>query len=118
MVIIRPSKLIPAKYSAFQPRKEAYEVPGFVIHPSTSELAERLQVDPTALSNENYSGIYDENGDYIPQYCDDPEKIPQGALAANAETTPDSDPASAGGADGPDNSGADKSDTTPKGDSE
>lgn len=111
MVILRPPKLIEAKYSAFVPRKEAFVIPGFVIHPSTSELAERLQVDPMALNNENYSGIYDESGDYIPQYCDDPEKIPQGALAANEDKSPDSSPEPAGGAVGPDKSGSDISDT-------
>lgn len=117
MVTLRPKDLIKSKYSAFVPRPEAYVIPGFVVHPSTSELAERLQVDPTALNNENYSGIYDENGDYIPQYCDDPEKIPQGALEANLDKSPESSPASAGGADGPDKPGSDNTDTGDKGDS-
>lgn len=78
-------------------------IPSFVIHPPTSELAERLLVDPTSLSNENYSGIYDESGDYVPQYCDNPEDIPQGAIPANIDTgtvTPSSD-GPTGGSEGP-----------------
>jgi len=58
----------------------------FVIHPATHELAEMLVVDSTALQDENYSGVYDAEGDYIPQYCDNPDDIPQGALQANIDS--------------------------------
>lgn len=68
---------------------EVYNIcPPFVIHPETSELAEQLLIDPQALSNENYSGIYDENGDYIPQYAENPDDVPQGSLEPNPGTAP------------------------------
>lgn len=105
MVITRP-KGLKVKFSAVY-RLPFYDViPGFVVHPSTSELAERLQVDSEFLSKENYSGIYDENGDFIPQYCDDPEKIPQSTLVANQDKTPPSQDASPGGTPGPDDTPA------------
>lgn len=101
MVITRP-KSLKVKISAVH-RLSFYDViPGFVVHPSTSELAERLQVDSEFLSKENYSGIYDENGDFIPQYCDDPEKIPQSTLVANQDKTLPSQDASPGETPGPD----------------
>lgn len=87
---IKPKNVKSVDYST--PLTEFY--PSFVIHPPTSELAERLLVDPTSLSNENYSGIYDESGDYIPQYCDNPEDIPRGSISANIDTgtvTPSTD---------------------------
>lgn len=91
MVILRPKGHKPSKYVANSLVKpEDYKAPAFVIHPPTSKLAEMLVVDSTALQNENYSGIYDASGDYIPQYCDDPEQIPRGALQANAEQAPES----------------------------
>lgn len=65
------------------------------IHPSTSELAEQLLVDPEALKYETYDpGIYDESGDYYPQYSDDPSKLPE-YIAPNdlGETAPESSPA-------------------------
>ena len=44
--------------------------------PNTSELAEDLLVDPEALKLETHEpGIYDESGDYIPQYSDDPKDL-------------------------------------------
>lgn len=58
-------------------------IPSFTIHPPTSELAERLVVDPVSLAGENYSGIYDESGDYIPLYCDNPEDIPRGSVISS-----------------------------------
>lgn len=75
------------------------ESSGFPIHPSASELAEDLLVDPEVLKNETYEpGIYDEDGDYYPQYTDDPSALPDGfqpnAPAAPAdETVPESSPA-------------------------
>lgn len=52
--------------------------PGFPIHPSASELAEEMLVDPEVLKNETYEpGIYDEDGDYYPQYSDDPNSLPE-----------------------------------------
>lgn len=93
MVTLRPSFLSPSKViqHAFWPidKKQC----GFVIHPSTSTIAEQLTIDPQALNGENYSGIYDENGDYIPQYCDNPEKVPQAAIVANPSNPAPSDPA-------------------------
>lgn len=74
--------------------------PGFPIHPSASEIAEQILVDPEVLKNETYEpGIYDESGDYYPQYTDDPSKLPEGfepvAPAVSAEdTAPESPPAS------------------------
>lgn len=76
------------------------ESSGFPIHPSASELAEDLLVDPDVLKNETYEpGIYDEDGDYYPQYTDDPSALPDGfepnAPAPSAEdTAPESLPAS------------------------
>lgn len=44
--------------------------------PSASQLMQDLLVDPEALKNERHDpGIYDEDGDYYPQYSDDPEHI-------------------------------------------
>lgn len=85
MVICVPRAFKGCTAKSFVIPDVAYRDPGFVIHPPTSVLAEQLQVDPQSLNNENYSGIYDESGDYVPQYCDDPEKIPQGGLSANTE---------------------------------
>lgn len=74
------------------------EPSGFPIHPSASELAEDLLVDPEVLKNETYEpGIYDEDGDYYPQYTDDPSALPDGfepnVPAAPAEdTAPESSP--------------------------
>lgn len=57
---------------------EAKPESGFPIHPSASELAESMLVDPEALKNETYEpGIYDEDGDYYPQYSDDPSTLPE-----------------------------------------
>ena len=76
-------------------RKEPCDgkTPQFVIHPSTSELAEQLVTDPEALANENYSGIYDASGDYVPQYCDNPDEIPQGSMSANSASPTGEKPA-------------------------
>lgn len=84
MIKLRPDGLVLSKVLQAVPL--CMPAPGFVVHPSTSELASQLMIDPQALSNENYSGLYDEAGDYVPQYCDDPEKIPQGGLQANTPT--------------------------------
>lgn len=70
---------------------------GFPIHPSASELAESMLQDPDALKNETYEpGIYDEEGDYYPQYADDPSKMPE-YIAPNpldgGDTAPESSPA-------------------------
>lgn len=70
----------------------------FPIHPSASELMEQMQVDPEALKNETYEpGIYDEDGDYYPQYSDDPSSLPE-FIAPNpldaGDTVPESSPAS------------------------
>lgn len=44
--------------------------------PSTADLAEDLLVDPEALKLETHEpGVYDETGDYIPQYSDDPKDM-------------------------------------------
>lgn len=100
MVVLRPKTLKKSKYIANEiVLPEDYQVPCFVIHPPTSKLAEMLVVDSTALQNENYSGIYDESGDYVPQYCDDPEQIPRGSMVANEETTEPSPTGAEGGDD-------------------
>lgn len=61
--------------------------------PSASSLMVDLLSDPEALKNERHDpGIYDEDGDYIPQYSDDPERIasiieashPSGGIAPGA----------------------------------
>lgn len=68
--------------------------------PSTSQLIEDLMVDPEALKMETHEpGIYDEDGDYIPMYSDDPkdlENISPTSLDAPelGETAPASVPAS------------------------
>lgn len=91
MVILRPVNQKPSKVIAHTLHlSDDYKRPCFVIHPPTHELAEKLVVDSTALQDENYSGIYDESGDYIPQYCDNPEHIPRGSLEANKETSTES----------------------------
>lgn len=79
-----------------QPMEES---PGFPIHPSASEIAEQILVDPDVLKNETYEpGIYDESGDYYPQYTDDPSSLPDGfepvAPAVAEDTVPESSPAS------------------------
>lgn len=44
--------------------------------PSASSLMVDLLSDPEALKNERHDpGVYDEDGDFIPQYSDDPEMI-------------------------------------------
>lgn len=73
---------------------------GFPIHPSASEIAEQILVDPDVLKNETYEpGIYDESGDYYPQYTDDPSKLPDGfepvaPPVTGEDTVPESLPAS------------------------
>jgi len=74
-----------------------YTDPGFPIHPSASELAEQMLIDPEVLKNETYEpGIYDEDGDYYPQYTDDPSKLPEyfePAPLDSGDTVPESSPA-------------------------
>lgn len=85
MVILRPKGLPRGK--SVQSSIIIKGDPGFICHPSTSELASALMVDPEAIKNENYSGIFDENGDYVPQFCDDPEKLPRSvSMEANQES--------------------------------
>lgn len=105
MIKLRPSWLPPAKCSQVLP--PVCPEPGFIIHPSTSELASQLMIDPESLSNENYSGLYDENGDYIPQYCDNPDDIPQGMIQANESTGKVPAPLAERGADNSNDSPAD-----------
>lgn len=67
----------------------------FTIHLSTSDLVSQLVVDPEALKNEHHDpGVYDEDGDYVPQYSDDPRDLQHltannsaGNGASQAETT-------------------------------
>lgn len=86
-----PSMSIP------MPESEFLAIP---MRPSTSSLIEDLMVDPEALKMETHEpGIYDEDGDYIPQYSDDPkdlENISPTSLDAPGpgETVPESVPAS------------------------
>ena len=76
---------------------------GFPIHPSASELAEQMLVDPSGFGKRNLRTryLYDESGDYYPQYSDDPSALPEGfepaPLGGDAEPEPapgnDSEPA-------------------------
>ena len=66
--------------------------------PSTAELAEDLLVDPEALKLETHEpGVFDENGDYIPQYSDDPKDLehfsPTPLTAPDGDTVPESESA-------------------------
>lgn len=64
------------------PRPESVFIP-IPARPSTSELADDLLVDPEALKMETHEpGIYDEDGDYIPQYSDDPKDLEPTPLSA------------------------------------
>ena len=46
--------------------------------PSTSQLAEELTIDPEALKMETHEvGLFDETGDYYPQYSDNPAEMPE-----------------------------------------
>lgn len=75
-----------------------FPLPGFPIHPSASEIAEQMLVDPDVLKNETYEpGIYDEQGDYYPQFSDDPDSMPDyieptPLAEAVPEPTPANDP--------------------------
>lgn len=62
------------KKNRFEP---FYGVPfGFPVMPDASSLIDVLTTDPEALKNERHDpGVYDENGDYVPQYSDNPEDI-------------------------------------------
>lgn len=70
--------------------------PGFPVHPSASELAEQMLIDTDVLKNETYEpGLYDEDGDYYPQYTDDPSKMPEyfePAPLDSGDTAPESSP--------------------------
>ena len=49
---------------------------GFPALPDASSLVVDMLNDPEALKAEKHDpGLYDENGDYYPQYSDDPEYI-------------------------------------------
>lgn len=76
---------------------EKYEPLIFPVHPSASDLAEQMLVDPDVLKNETYEpGLYDEDGDYYPQYSDDPSKLPdyfEPAPLESGGTAPESSPA-------------------------
>lgn len=81
--------ITPKKYTNCD-KIELLDLPPLIVHPSTASLAKDLLVDPEAYQ-QNYNGIYDESGDYVPQYCDDPELIPRSvaeSLAPNKESAP------------------------------
>lgn len=64
------------------PRPDSVFIP-IPARPSTSELADDLIVDPEALKMETHEpGIYDEDGDYIPMYSDDPKDLEPTPLSA------------------------------------
>lgn len=70
---------------------------GFTPQPDASSLVQDLLHDPDALENERHDpGIYDSDGDYVPQFSDDPERIAR-AIEANAGGA-----APSAGAPGPD----------------
>lgn len=59
----------------------------FTIHLSTSDLVSMLVVDSEALRNEHHDpGVYDEDGDYVPQYSDDPNDLRY--IGANSSDSP------------------------------
>lgn len=63
--------------------------------PSTAQLAEDLTVDPEALKLETHDpGVFDEKGDYIPMYSDDPKDLehlsPTPLDAPEGDTVPES----------------------------
>lgn len=63
--------------------------------PSTAQLAEDLLVDPEALKLETHDpGVFDEKGDYIPMYSDDPKDLehlsPTPLDAPDGDTVPES----------------------------
>lgn len=80
------------------PRPESEFIP-IPRRPSTAELAEDLMVDPEALKMETHEpGIFDESGDYVPMYSDDPKDLEH--ISANpldapepGDTAPESVPA-------------------------
>lgn len=98
MVILRPFDLPLSKVVQHRQDISLNRNPCFVVHPETSVLAEQLLVDSSALSQENYSGVFDETGDYIPQYCDNPDDIPRGV-----DIAPNTEEPKLGGATGPTN---------------
>lgn len=60
---------------------------GFTIHISTSDLVQMLVVDSEALKNEHHEpGVYDESGDYVPQFSDDPRDLEH--ITPNPSTAP------------------------------
>lgn len=65
---------------------------GFPILPSASSLFVDLLNDPDSFKNEQHDpGIYDETGDYIPQYSDDPEYISR-LVSSNPSGTEEATP--------------------------
>lgn len=63
--------------------------------PSTAQLAEDLTVDPEALKLETHEpGVFDEKGDYVPMYSDDPKDLenfsPTPLDAPEGDTGPES----------------------------
>lgn len=68
-----------------QPEQEILAIP---LRPSTSQLIEDLTIDPEALKMETHEpGIYDESGDYVPMYSDDPSDLE--GISANPLDVPD-----------------------------
>lgn len=97
-MLLRPIDLPPSEVIQHRQDISLNRNPCFVVHPETSVLAEQLLVDASALSEENYSGVFDETGDYIPQYCDNPDDVPRGMdISANQQEP------KPGGATGPSN---------------
>lgn len=84
--------IVPELGSVELPDSEFIAIPA---RPSTAELAEDLLVDPEALKLETHDpGVFDENGDYIPQYSDDPKDLehlsPVPLDAPEGDTVPES----------------------------
>lgn len=77
--------------------KPFYGVPyNFPVLPDSSNIMELVLTDPTALKNEQHDpGIYDESGDYVPMYSDNPDDV-SSLFTPNQEE-------SAGGTPGPEN---------------
>lgn len=77
---------------------------GFAAQPDASSLMVDLLTDPSALESEKHDpGIYDDDGNYIPMYSDDPSRV-SAAIEANAGSA-----APLGGAKGQSEDSADNS---------
>lgn len=93
--------IIPKDVFPTLPESEFIAIPA---RPSTAELAEDLLVDPEALKLETHEpGVFDENGEFVPMYSDDPRDLEQLITPLDAPPEGDTVPESAEAADNPNN---------------